>query len=305
MSNKGKSLALALVLVMAISSASLLTVKLASAQTAPTPSTPVFTIQFVNSSYTVTTTNPYNGQNTTQLISNMSIEITINNQPFAYSYNGTNYQIYYNVRLKPHFSTVAWSGAGEESYEVFPVLNSSSSPPDANGISSYAWRIEYGNASVQSNTNYTTISAIVAPVGLGYDIRFSTNYWTVPTNAQVDFQVEALIGHDSQFWGYRLTPTFAAFSFTGVAYDSDSYWSDIHTLNLTDGLDYTTPNTSSSPNVYTTSNLPSTPIPTTSPTPTSTPTVPEFPALAILPLFAVLASTVLIGKRLQSKHEQN
>ncbi len=225
MMNKSRTtFALILILTTIVSSLTPMVVKSANGQSLPTPSSPVFTIHFVNSSYTVTTTNPYNGQTTTQLISNMSIEITINNQPFAYSYNGTNYQIYYNVRLKPHFSTDAWSGAGEESYEVFPVLNSSSSPPDANGISSsYAWRIEYGNASIQSNTNYTTINATVAPVGLGYDIKFSTNYWTVPTNAQVDFQVEALIGHDSQFWGYRLTPTFAPFSYTGVAYDSDSY----------------------------------------------------------------------------------
>jgi hypothetical protein len=55
------------------------------------PSVPEFTVKFVNASYSVTTTNPYTGVNEIQQISNNSIEVKINNQPFDYS----NIQIYY------------------------------------------------------------------------------------------------------------------------------------------------------------------------------------------------------------------
>ena len=97
----GKTFAIFLTLIIAMSCLTLLTVKPVNAQAIPKPSVPEFTGKFVNASYSVTTTNPYTGANETQQIINDSIEVTIKNQPFDHS----NYQIYYNIRTKPHFSS--------------------------------------------------------------------------------------------------------------------------------------------------------------------------------------------------------
>jgi hypothetical protein len=104
MGNINKSFTLILILIMALSSLTLPIVKPANAQTIPTLTIPQFNVKFINASYSVTTTNSYTGQSQTQLISNNSIEITIKNQPFDYSNKGLPYQIYFNVRVEPHFS---------------------------------------------------------------------------------------------------------------------------------------------------------------------------------------------------------
>ncbi len=79
------------------------------AQVIPKPSVPEFTVRFVDASYSVTITNPYSGISETKQISNKSIEITIKNQVF----NNSNYQIYFNVQIKPHFSN-NWT-------EIYPL----------------------------------------------------------------------------------------------------------------------------------------------------------------------------------------
>ena len=142
-----KTAALLLTVTVAISCLTLLPVKPANAQTAPTPTILQFTAEFVNASYTVTTTNPYTGQSQTQLINNNSIQITIKNQPFDYSNNGLHYQIYFNVRVKPHFSNADnWT-------EVYPLENLTSSQASENGFS-YAWYL-LPETSPQSNQDYT------------------------------------------------------------------------------------------------------------------------------------------------------
>ena len=200
-----KTFALFLTLIIAMSCLTLLMVKPANAQTIPTPATPQFTIKFVNASYTLTTTDSYTGQSQTQLTENNSIEITIKNQPFDYSNNGLPYQIYFNVRVKPHFSnTDNWT-------EVYPLENLTSSQANENGFP-YAWYI-LPETPPQSNLDYTTVSFPVIPTEVygasGYDVlRTDTghNAWlpdfldAIPSGAQLDFQIQALVGHNSTYW---------------------------------------------------------------------------------------------------------
>ena len=228
MGSISKSSALFLTLIIAISSLSLLMVKPANAQTIPTLTIPQFTVKFVNASYTVTTTNSYTGQSQTQLINNNSIEIMIKNQPFDYSNNGLTYQIYFNVRVKPHFSnTDNWT-------EVYPLENLTSSPANANGIFPYAW---YVYSPVQSNSTSTIIDFQVVPTDVyqatGYDI-YGTPFSGIPIDSQLDFQVEALVGHNSTYWyiQHPFTPTYGGFSVSAVAYDSASGWSNTQTITI-------------------------------------------------------------------------
>lgn len=100
MDRASKGFTLILILILTIASLSLLMVKPVFTQSIPTPSVPQFTVKFLNASYSVTTTNPYTGVNETNQITNNSIEITINNQVF----DNSNYQIFYNIRTKPHFA---------------------------------------------------------------------------------------------------------------------------------------------------------------------------------------------------------
>lgn len=198
----------------------------------------------MNASYTVTTTNSYTGQSQTQLINNNSIEIMIKNQPFDYSNNGLTYQIYFNIRIKPHFSnTDNWT-------EVYPLENLTSSPANANGIFPSAW---YVYSPVQSNSTSTIIDFQVVPTDVyqatGYDI-YGTPFYGIPIDSQLDFQVEALVGHNSTYWyiQHPFTPTYGGFSVSAVAYDSASGWSNTQTINIDANAPTTTPNASPSQN---------------------------------------------------------
>jgi hypothetical protein len=237
----------------------------AYSQSIPTPSVPLFTVKFVNASYSVTTTNPYTGQSETQLISNNSIEVTIKNQPLDYSNNGLPCQIYFNIRVKPHFvNSDNWT-------EVYPLENLTSSQANANGVFSFAWYIS-PDSPVQSNSGYTSITFPVVPTivyqASGYDIRKfsgeegggSAFLSAVPSGGQLDFQVEALVGHNSTYWfiQHPLYPTIGGYSAPAVAYDSTSGWSNTKTVTIGE--------TSTSPS----------------------PTVPEFPMIVILPLLITM-----------------
>lgn len=238
----GKTLALLITLTIITSCLTLLTVKSTNGQIIPTSTIPQFTAKFVNSSYTETTTNSYTGQSQTQQINNNSIEITIKNQPFNYSNNGLPYQLYYNVRTKPHFSNAGnWT-------EVYPLYNLTSSRANANGIYPYAW---YIYSPVQSNSTTTTIDFKVAPDestgATGYDV-YGTAFSELPIGSQLDFQVEALVGHNSTYWHIRnaFDPDYGSFSVPAIAWDSASGWSSTQTVTI--GEVSTPPNNSQSDN---------------------------------------------------------
>jgi hypothetical protein len=94
MARMGKYLSIILVVILAASS--LLIILSANAQTIPKPSVPEFSVQFIDSSYNIT------DQNTGQFeqVVNGTIQITIKNQQFTYSFNDTIYNLYYNIRTK-------------------------------------------------------------------------------------------------------------------------------------------------------------------------------------------------------------
>jgi hypothetical protein len=250
-------------------------VKPATAQSIPKPSIPEFTVKFVNASYSVTTTNPYTGANETQQISNNSIKITINNQFF----DNSNNQIYYNIRTKPHFA--------ENWTEVYPIQNRTSS---YNGDGTFSFALYIDDSSPKLNSSYTTIAFPVVATEYygesGYDIQ---RYYSgdigqegeyfaflhgIPANAQIDFQVEALVGRNSTYWyvQHPLFPQYGGFNEPAIAYDSNSGWSNTQTI----------------------------PIGEISASPTSTPTVPEFSLWTIpllLTIMLALAGLVICFKK--------
>lgn len=251
-------------LILTLTITSLIMVESASAQSIPKPSVPIFTVKFVNASYPVTTTNPYTGLSATTLSSNNSIQITIKNQPLS----TLNNQICYNIQVKPHF-TGNWT-------ELYPIENWTSAY-NRDGTFSFAEYINY-NSPHQSTSSYTIVTFPVVATDIfsapGYDIQmyfdgyqYTEGTYTaflraIPAGAQIDFQVEALIGHASQTWiiEHPFYPTIGGHFAPAVAYDVTSGWSNIQTTTI--------PETSTS----------------TSPNPTSTPAVPEFYWLAVIPL---------------------
>jgi len=214
------------------------------------PSVPEFTVKFVNASYSVTTTNPYTGLEETELISNNKIEITINNQPFGYS----DFQIYYNIRVKPHFEG-DW-------IEVYPLRNRTSSYNE-DGTFSYSQYINDDSAP-QSESSFTSITFPVVPTELylasGYDIQrcysgadgqegtYFAVLSAIPDGAQLDFQVEASVGHYAQVYvnDHPLAPYPIGHYEQAVAFDMTSGWSSTQTITIDGNAPTTTPTASPS-----------------------------------------------------------
>jgi hypothetical protein len=235
---------------MAISSLSITTLKSASAQSIPTPSVPEFTVKVVAYPYYVaptTTIDPYTGQNeTTQAgyyVENMSIVVTIESQPFSYSYNGTTYNLYYDVQEKPHFE-MDW-------YPIYSVSSEPSSEIDGSLV--YSNYIS-PNAPLESNSDYTVLSY---PVGV-------SPFAQLPPNAQIDFQVEALVGHYSEVYNPPLglpyyPPNDPAYYSPATALDASSGWSNTVTITVVNGGSASSTSASTTPN----------PTPTLTPVPSS------------------------------------
>lgn len=277
----GKHLTLCFVVILAVSS--LLMIKSIDAQTEPKPSVPQFTIKLVDASYPMSTVNPYTGISETKQISNMSIQIEITNQQFSYP-NG---QIYYNVRVKPSF--------GEDWVEAYPLQKRASDPMNADGT--FPMALYVNDNSPQSKSTITTLifpieqTSIYGQSGNFYNILKPYHYEfddqqyylflnNVPEDGKIDFQVEAILGHNSTYWyiQHPLYPEYGGFYQPAIAYDSTSGWSSTQTITI--------PGPSSSA-----TSTPST-------VPDSSPAVPEFPIAASLVAVLVAVGLLLaIGKR--------
>ena len=257
-----KTFAVFLTLVTGISSLTLLITNPVNAQSIPPPSIPEFTVKRVPSSYTVTTTNPYTGENTTQQHDNSTIEISITNQPYTYS-NGSTFYLYYAIRTKGHFEA-NWA-------ELYPTYQ--------------LW----ANAQAYRSSNYMTnkMSYIAFTAEDPENSRFglpqtkSTHtFISLPTPAssgQVDFQVKAMVGTSSTFYdpGNNIfyDPTGGGVDRPAVAYVTGSDWSNTKTVDLADGS-------------------------VSSSTPNPSPTVPESSWLAVGPLLlSVFAVAVVVRHR--------
>jgi hypothetical protein len=161
----------------------------------PTPSTPHFTLAYVDHSYDVpaktkSTTDPYTGQVTTTTIpgyhvKNFTIDVTIKNQAYPATINhGHNSTLFYDIRAKGHFESddMFWT-AGDGMIE--------------------------GARVVTSNSEFTIASIPVKGVTEG---------------GAVDIKVQASLGYEYTYY-YGLTPMCGWAS-------ADSAWSSIQTFTL-------------------------------------------------------------------------
>lgn len=213
---------------------SLLVVYSVSAQAIPKPSVPEFNLKLVDNSYDVPpippttptyTTDPYSGKQVINSsgssgipgyhVENKTIELWIKNQQYGYS-NGSTFHVYYDVRTKGHF--------GENWTDLYPTVDA---PTMRFNISFNGNPAPYIVSNpVQSNSDYTIIS-------------LNGNY---PDGDQADFQVRAVIGHDSPYYAgrnYGGNFIYNDYFLQGVAFDTNSDWSPTQT--------FTMPNTSTSP----------------------------------------------------------
>jgi hypothetical protein len=225
-----------LLLITILTMSNLIVVKAAPASASiPTPSVPEFTVKFIDSSYDVPTTysiDPYTGENVTHpshRIENKSIELVIKNQPFTpvLVQEGTSTwtaNFYYNVRVKGNYSenwinlyspAVVPLTPSNSDYTVlsFPLTLSPTQPEQGYSLESY-----------DTTTN-------------SYSPRLSG----LPSNAQIDFQVEAMIGYVSR------TVEFASWHFTG----EESGWSNTQTITISESQTPTpSPATTPTPTPY-------------------------------------------------------
>jgi hypothetical protein len=178
----------------------------------------------VDSSYDLPTTysiDPYTGENVTHPgyhVESKKIGMKIKNQPFTSYYDdslGQNINFYYNIRVKGHFS--------EDWTELY--------------------RASDGYPSQDSGSEYTVITFLSET---GKTIEAGAFSRTFPDGAQVDYQVEAMVGYTHQV--ASVPPLLLPWVFTG----EKSGWSETLTI--------TVPISTQLPTI--------TPSPTTSPTPT-------------------------------------
>jgi len=207
------------------------------AQSIPTPSVPQFTIETIYFPYdvlpkTTSSTNPFTNETTTTTVpgyhvENKTTEIKITNQPF------TPYQIQdkgaiWTIQL---FYNIHIKGHFSQDWGYFKLNNGSGD----------------GNLVQDNNAQFT-----VVPVD---------EY--LPTEGQIDFQVQALTGYQHGF-----DPVPGAPGELWIITGSASDWSNTQTII----------------------------IPATKASPAPTPTVPEIPSIAILLLLPVMLSIVVTLK---------
>jgi len=215
----------------------------------PKPSGPEFAVQLVDYSYDTPPTtptytiDPFTGEqkqltsgSPSHHIENKSIEITVENQPFApyTDSNGNHIGYYYDIRFKGHYGT-DWT------YDPFK--------PDGTSTYSYGG---YDMTSVEpykaSTSEHTIITYFLGKSG-------------IPNYGEVDLAVQAQIGYIQQNGNeFERRVYGVTYSFIGVSSD----WSSTQTVTI--GNVTPSPKSSNSPTTEPTSK-PSI-IPTTEPSPT-------------------------------------
>jgi hypothetical protein len=206
--SKGFSLLLVVLLV----ASSVIIVKPACAQ-ASKPSVPEFTVYVIDHSYDAPATysiDKYTGETITHSgyhVNNETIILKIRNQVFTESFNGTNYFLCYNVRVKGHFDNeTGWAGYfhGHDTYFGYP----------------------------HQSTSESTI------------LSLQEEY---PAHAQIDIQVEAILAHVGKVRVYEHLMDFVGTLEDGEIIDQTSGWSNTQTITIPASEPTATPNTSASP----------------------------------------------------------
>ena len=175
----------------------------AFAQSGSKPAIPEFTVEFVNHPYDVPTTysiDEYTGENITHAgysMDNYTVNIVIKN-PFNYSYSNMGYYLFYNVRVRGHFSE-EW----DTLYYYYSYAKSSEyTPYKPNWLAA------------DKNSEYTTTS-------------HPANY--LP-GAQLDFQVQAVPIYSGQVKVSSHLFDFTGHYEPGYVVGEASDWSATQTL---------------------------------------------------------------------------
>jgi hypothetical protein len=142
---------------------------------------------------------------------NGTVQVVIKNQQYTFSMGEINYHVYYNVRVDPHFG-LGWK-------ERYPLKNGTTGPN-----SPFFEYVNDPENSIQSNSENTIITFYLD----------DTSY--VSSEGKNDFQVKAIVGHDSHIWTatHVFFPEYGGYTEYAVACDATSGWSDTVTLNLND-----------------------------------------------------------------------
>jgi hypothetical protein len=166
------------------------------------PSTPEFTVEFVDRSYDVPITytnhtDPYTGKQTTTKhggnhITNNTLDVTIKNQPFTpiTLEDGNTPELYYTVGWKGHFEN--WTSGGNS---------------------------DYYNTVKASDSGYTTITYVLSSYVSG---QSGIN---IPKGGQIDFEVKAQVGY---FYWYSNGHIFPIGTKFNAIKESD--WSNVETF---------------------------------------------------------------------------
>jgi hypothetical protein len=187
------------------------------------PSIPSFTLKLIDSSYdipTTTVTDHYTGQiltNDGSHVEARTLQITINNEPFTpflVQVGDLNWTVdyYYNIRWKGHFE--------QDWHEMFLISDG------------------YLHRDSGSQTLFASLGEYSATEGLKMNVQ--SMYTTFPPNAQVDFQVEAMIGYLSR--EVSVIPS-GGWTFNGET----SGWSNTQTIIIDNNSSTTDPSTSPTP----------------------------------------------------------
>jgi hypothetical protein len=175
----------------------------------PKPAVPEFTIELIDSSYDIPPTSSvdhYTGQTVTQAgrhVESRTIKLSIKNQPFTpfqvEDENGNSWAVdfQYNIRWKGHFE--------QDWHEIYIPTN--------------------GFAGANLESEYTVISFEGEySSSEGLKLYYQGLIATFPPDAQVDFQVEAMIGY------VHRDPSLLGWIFTGET----SGWSNTQTLTISE-----------------------------------------------------------------------
>jgi hypothetical protein len=220
---------LGLFILLTLVASSLVMVEYSFAQSVFTPSVPVFTVTLADHSYDVPTTttstiNPYNNQTATTTIpgyhiQNMTIDLTIKNQPFPSSIEGNKSYLLFYVRMKGHF--------GED--WIYPY---------GDAINSYP---------VQSDSEYTVLSF---PPSYRTTTPYGEKTEYMQPGDEIDFQVKAILAYGYNYSLSAVIPVYS-YDYEGVA---GSDWSNTQTFTMPASSSSTLPSpTESVPNMGPTS----------------------------------------------------
>ncbi len=223
-----------LILILSLFASTLVLADSAWAQT--TPSVPEFNLNFVRTYYAVNVTGKSGFYDQTFMFENNTIEVAIKNQPYQTTINGTDYHLMFNVRMKMHFEE-NWS-------ELYPLVSLYNDSSNFNLMAQYA--LNNPNA---TSSDFTVLSFYdyypSYPPDTEIDFVPPFHY---PPGSQVDIEVEAIVGHDSQAYiaNHPTYPWLGGNYEPAIAFDVASDWSKTQTIT-SPGISPTPSPPSSSP----------------------------------------------------------